>query len=350
MKRKTEPPYRRINGYLHSFFTDYLRVQRGVSVNTVRTYRDAWRLLFQFGIEQRGMQAPQNWRLYQIDRQLILDFLLHLEEKRKVTARTRNNRLAALRAFFEYLRLLEPEMDTHCRRVLTIPSKRTRRSTIDFLQADELQAVLESVSEEGPTAHRDSALLVFAYNTGARVHEIAQARREHIIYGTAPCIHIIGKGNKERVVPLWEGTLTLLDTYISRYRVRPRNPAFASFLFLGVRGQPLTRFQVGRIITRYIHKAADGCPSIRRKRLCAHSMRHTTAVHLLQGGAEMNTIKAWLGHASVESTQVYLDLDLQKKSEVLERLITPDFARLCMQSGTRQSEASLPLMDWLNAL
>jgi site-specific recombinase XerD len=347
---KTEVRYRRINGYLHSFFVDYLRMQKGVSINTIRTYRDAWRLLFQYGLEYREMGAPQNWRIYHIDRQLILDFLLHIEEKRGVTVRTRNNRLAAIRTFFDFLRMMEPELDSHCRRILAIPSKKTVRARIDYLESDELQAVLESVSEETSMAYRDRTLLIFAYNTGARVSEIAHARRDHIINGTAPCIRILGKGNKERVVPLWDGTLNLLEMYIRRFRSRPRNPAYAPYLFLSTRGQPFSRFQVGRIITRYLRLAAARCPSLRKKRLCAHSIRHTIACHLLQAGAEMNTIKAWLGHESVESLQVYLDLDLRKKSEVLERLITPEFARLCMQSQSHQREGSLPLMDWLNSL
>ncbi|TRZ48870.1 integrase [bacterium] len=349
-KKKTEARYLRISGYLHSFFTDYLCLQRDLSINTVRTYRDAWRLLLEYGQEERGMGPPQNWRIYQINRQLILEFLVHLEEKRKVTPRTRNNRLAAIHAFFHHLRLVEPELDSQCRRILAIPPKRCKRATIDFLESDELQAVIESVPEESPTAYRDRALLVFAYNTGARVHEIAGAKREHIIPGAAPCIRILGKGNKERVVPLWNGTLNLLELYIDRFRSHPRTPAYAPYLFLSSRGRPLSRFQVGRIITRYIHLAAERCPSLRKKRLCAHSMRHTTACHLLQAGAELNTIKAWLGHASVESTQVYIDLDLRKKGEVLQDLITPELVRLCSQSQSHQQEGSLPLMDWLNTL
>jgi site-specific recombinase XerD len=348
--KKTEARYRRIGGYLQSFFTDYLRIQRGLSINTVRAYRDAWRLLLEYGQEEREMGPPQNWRIYQINRQLILDFLVHLEEKRKVTPRTRNNRLAAIHAFFNHLRLVEPELDSQCRRILAIPSKRCRRATIDFLESDELQAVLESVPEGSPTAYRDRALLVFAYNTGARVHEIALARREHIIPGTASCIRILGKGNKERVVPLWKGTLNLLEIYIDRFRSRPKTPADASFLFLSSRGRPLSRFQVGRIITRYIHLAAARFPSLRKKRRCPHSMRHTTACHLLQAGADMNTIKAWLGHASVESMQVYLDLDLRKKGEVLQNLITPELVRLCLQSQSQQHDSGLSLMDWLNTL
>lgn len=342
--------YSRLNGYLRSFFKDYLRVQRGMSANTIQSYRDTWCLLLRFGVERKKMSRPEEWRINQVNRQLILDFISYMEDERRVCARTRNQRLAAIHAFFKYLRMLEPELDSHCLRILSIPSKRTHRTIIGYLEADELMAVLQSVSLEKPLAHRDLALLVFAYNTGARVHEIANTCKKDIIPGKTPCIQILGKGNKERTVPLWEGTMQLIEVYLKKYRVCPKNSTQSQYLFLGSRGQKLTRFQVGRIITRYIKKAGDICPCLRRKRLCAHSMRHTTAVHLLQAGADENTIKAWLGHSSVESTQVYLDLDLMKKREVLDLLITPEFARLSFQGETGHSEDAIALVDWLEKL
>jgi len=342
--------YRRLNGYLRSFFKEYLRMQRGVSTNTIQSYRDSWCLLFRYGIEQKKMPRAENWRIYQVDRQLILDFLTYLEEERRVCIRTRNLRLAAIHAFFHYLRICEPELGFHCLRILYIPSKKTRRTIISFLESDELVSVLQSVCLQNPLGHRDLALLTFAYNTGARVHEIAKSCKNDILPGISPVIRILGKGGKERIVPLWEGTLQLLETYLRKYRAHPKSAAHSEYLFLSSRGQKLTRFHVGRIITRYINDAAQKCPSMQKKRLCAHSMRHTTAVHLLQGGAEPNVIKAWLGHSSVESSQVYLDLDLRKKREVLDSLVTPELARSLFQAERDCSKDNLTLIDWLEKL
>ncbi len=342
--------YRRINSYLRAFFTDYLRTQRGLSIATIRSYRDAWCLLFRYGCEKKHMKKPEQWRINQVNRQLILDFLVYLEDERYVSAQTRNCRLAAIHSFFDYLRLYEPELESHCRRILSIPSKRTCRTIVGYLESDELVAVINSVPCEGALAQRDLALLVFAYNTGARVHEIAQARMSHIIQGPSPCIRILGKGKKERSVPLWEGTLKVIDRYVRHHRARPKDPVESSYLFLGSGGKRLTRFHVGRIITKYIKKASEKCPGMKKKHLCAHSMRHTTAVHLLQGGAEMNVIKAWLGHSSIESVQVYLDLDLRKKKEVLEHLISPELTRLCVHRRQNPSSDNHSLREWLDML
>jgi len=346
----SEARYRRLNGYLRSFFKEYLRIQRGLSTNTIQSYRDSWCLLLRYGIEHKEMPKVEDWRIYQVDRQLILDFLIYLEDERQVCARTRNLRLAAIHAFFAYLRIYEPELDLHCLRILSIPSKKTRRTIIGFLEPDELLLVLQSVSLQNPLGHRDLALLTFAYNTGARVHEIANACKNHIIPGNSPVIRILGKGEKERIVPLFEGTLRLLEAYLRKYRVNPKSPAHSGYLFLSNRGQKLTRFQVGRIITGYIREAAKSCPSMRKKRLRAHSMRHTTAVHLLQSGAEPNVIKAWLGHSSIESSQVYLDLDLRTKREVLDLLVTPGFANLLLQAKKNCSEDNMTLIEWLEKL
>ena len=345
-----EARYRRLNAYLRSFFKDYLKVQRGVSANTIQSYRDSWCLLLRYGIEHKKMPGAEDWRIYQVDRQLILDFLIYLEDERRVCIRTRNIRLAAIHAFFAYLRLFEPSLDSHCLRILSIPSKKTRRAIIGFLESDELLSVLQSISLHNPLGHRDLALLTFAYNTGARVHEIANACKNDIIPGTSPVIRILGKGSKERIVPLWEGTLCLLEAYFRKYRARQKAPAHSEYLFLSSRGQKLTRFQVGRIITRYIREAAKTCPAMKKKRLRAHSMRHTTAVHLLQAGAEPNVIKAWLGHTSVESSQVYLDLDLRRKREVLDFLVTPEFAGLLLQAERDNSEDKMTLIEWLEKL
>jgi site-specific recombinase XerD len=296
------------------------------------------------------MGEARNWRLGMVDRELVLSYLHDLESRRGVSARTRNLRLAAVHAFFHYLAGCEPELDNHWRRVLAIPTKKTRHTLIGYLETEELLAVLRSVRLDCPRAFRDLALLVLAYNTAARVHEMAQARWSDITRTAAPFIRIRGKGGRERDVPLWDGPFDLLDRYRREHRPQPRYPHLDDYLFLSVRGEPLTRFQVGRIITRYIRQAGATNPNIAKKRLTAHSMRHTTAVHLLQAGAELNVIRSWLGHADIETLQPYLDLDLTTKREVLERLVTPVFTGLLLQHAGLEAKEDIDLLDWLGRL
>lgn len=343
-----EASHQRISSPLLSFFAEYLPVHQGVSPNTIKAYRDSWTLMLRYGTQVREMGPPEQWLIHQVDRHLILDFLSHLETERKVCVRTRNARLAALHAFFHYLVGLRPELERHCRQILAIPSKKTRIPVLGYLEPDELKLVLESVTLTNAKARRDLALLVFAYNTGARVHEISGALQSRITRGTTPYIRILGKGRKERDVPLWDGTLTLLDTYIELYRSKPRTPADNDYLFLSSTGQCLTRFTVSRIITHYIEQAAAHLPSLKKKHLTAHSMRHTTAVHLLQSGAEINVIRTWLGHASNESLAVYLGLDLKHKQKALQHIITEDFTEICLRDCPQKMSPSI--LDFLKRL
>lgn len=343
-----DPLNRRLGIYLRPFFRTHLPTHRNLSPNTIRAYAEAWSLLVRYGTTERGMAAATDWRVGQVDRAFVLAFLDYLEQGRGVCVRTRNHRLAAVQSFYRYLQGVEPGLEQHCRRILAIPVKRFRGSLVDFLEKDELQATFNAVSLDRPLGHRDLTLLMFAYNTGARVHEIAQARRERILEGgQAPTIRLLGKGRKEREIPLWDTTMRLIETYLRKHRPKPRSAVHDAYLFLGCRGECLTRYQVGRIITSYIELAAQSLPSMQKKRLTAHSMRHTTAVHLLQSGAELNTIKAWLGHASVQSLQVYLDLDLASKREVLGALEPPQLPQSLVPPPASESESFL---NWLDSL
>jgi site-specific recombinase XerD len=338
----------RLQGYLRNFFDEYLSAHRGLSPNTIRAYRDSWVLLLRYGVEQRCMGEAGTWRLGVVDRDLVLSYLRDLENRRGVSISTRNLRLAAVHAFFHYLAGCAPELEQHCHPILAIPSKKARKALIGYLETEELRAVLESVLLDCSRAYRDLTLLVFAYNTAARVHEVARARCTDIVIptGVCPYIRIRGKGGKDREIPLWEGTRKLLEGYQQSYRPQARDTS----LFLSVRGTPLTRFQVGRIITHYIRKATINCPSMARKRLVAHSLRHTTAVHLLQAGVELNVIRSWLGHASIDSLQCYLDLNLTAKKEILETLVTPVFTNLLLHRAAPEAHEDIDLLDWLGKL
>jgi len=339
------PLDRRLQSYLRVFFDEYLNVDRGLSPNTVRAYRDSWVLLLRYGMEHRAMGEAGTWRLGVVGRELVLGYLRDLESRRGVSARTRNLRLAAIHAFFHFLVGCEPSLEQHCLPILAVPSKKTRKTVIGYMETEELRAVFESVTLNCPRAYRDLALLAFTYNTAGRVQEVAGACSADIIVpqGASPYVRIRGKGDKEREVPLWAGTQKLLEQYRKEYRPKASR---ATTLFVSLRGTQLTRFQVGRIITYYIREATKKHPAMAHKRLVAHSMRHTTAVHLLQAGAELNVIRSWLGHASIET----LDLDLTTKKEVLESLVTPVFTNLLLHRVGLDAEQDINLLDWLGNL
>ncbi len=339
----------RLQSFLRMFF-DSLSVDRGLSPNTIHAYRDSWVLLVRYGMEQRGMGEAGTWRLGVVERDLVLGYLRDLENRRGVSARTRNLRLAAIHAFFHFLVGCEPSLEQHCLPILAVPTKKTRKAVIGYLETEELRAVLESVNLDCPRAYRDLALLVFTYNIAGRVQEVAGARSTDIFvpHETSAYVRIRGKGDKERDVPLWEGTQKLLERYRKDYRPTGSR---STTLFLSVRGTPLTRFQVGRIITHYLREATKKHPAMAKKRLVAHSMRHTTAVHLLQAGVEVNVIRAWLGHASIDSLQPYLDLDLATKREVLGSLVTPVFTNILLHQGVgSEAKEDINLLDWLGNL
>ncbi len=345
-----DPLHQRLTPPLKTFFAEHLPCHQGVSPNTIKAYRDSWTLLLRFGTKERKLGSPEEWSIQHIDRQLVLDFLTYLERVRKVCVRTRNARLAAVHSFFHYLHGLRPELERHCRQILSIPTKRCHKPLLGHLEVDELRAVLTGVKLHSPKERRDLALLVFAYNTGARVHEMAQARHSHILRGKAPSIRIIGKGKKMREVPLWDSTIRLLDLYTDRFRPKPSGPTASDYLFLSMRGQALTRHTVSRLIGHYITEAAKNMPSLNRKHLTAHSMRHTTAVHLLQSGVEMNVIRTWLGHASNNSLQIYLGLDISRKRDILEHIITPELERICTEEDLVKEDNPTDILGFLDSL
>lgn len=345
-----DPLYQRLTPPLKAFFAEHLPCHRGLSPNTIKAYRDSWTLLLCYGTEERKLGPPEEWTIGHLDRQLVLDFLAYLERVRKVGVRTRNARLAAIHSFYHYLHGLRPELDRLCRQILSIPTKRCHKPVLGHLEVDELRAVLAGVKLHSSKGRRDLALLVFAYNTGARVHEMANARHSHILRGKAPSIRILGKGQKIREVPLWDSTIRLLDLYTAHFRPKPCGPTAKDYLFVSMRGQALTRYTVSRLISHHIAEAGKSLPSLNRKNLTAHSLRHTTAVHLLQSGVEMNVIRTWLGHASNASLQVYLGLDISRKRDILEHIITPELERICTDEIRVEDNNPNDFLDFLDSL
>lgn len=327
---------------LRDFFADHLPRLRGVSPHTVRSYRDSLALLLRFVAERRRRPVAR-LDLDDLEPEAVVAFLQHLEDDRHNSVSTRNVRLAALHAFVRYLAARHPERLEPCQRILGIPFKRARSRPIEYLEYEEIQAVLSAVDRTTGDGRRDYALLATMFNTGARVQEILDLRPCDLQLTRPLQLRLVGKGRKERLCPLWPETAELLRSLL---RESGRDPGSTEPLFRNHRGEPLTRFGVRYLLAKYCDRARAISPTLAGKRLHPHSMRHSTAVHLLKAGVDLTTISHWLGHASVNTTNRYVTVDLEMKREAIAK------ARP-VGDGSRpiapwRSDASI--LEWLEAL
>jgi integrase/recombinase XerD len=330
---------------LASFFNDHLKLQRGLRPNTIKSYADAMRLLLQFAAAT-GKKKVTQLGLDDLNADVMCRFLNSLEESRSNAVQSRNQRLAALRTFFEYIGQRFPERLEQAQKVAAIPRKRAQPPETIFLERDEIEATLAALPADGRCALRDRALLVFLYNTGARVQEAADLRASDVHFDPTPRVHLHGKGDKWRVCPLWEETSALLKKLLCGHG--PGCPPDRS-VFVGVRDEALTRFGIYKIIRRYttevVKKGSDG----QSRRISPHVWRHTTAVHLLEAGVEVNVIRAWLGHASLETTNRYAEITLRTKQAALEKCTVPGAAdERIPRKPVWQTDAAL--LNWLQSL
>jgi len=298
---------------LQSFFTERLLAQRRASSHTVASYRDCFRLLLSFAAQHLG-KVPSDLMLDELDAPFISRFLEHLETERGNSVRTRNVRLAAIHSFFRYVALSEPAHALHCQRVLAIPSKRHERKPISFLEEAEVDALLAAPELTTWAGRRDRTLLLLAVQTGLRVSELIGLRCEDVTLGTGAHVHCLGKGRKHRSTPLRKDAVSALNAWFKERRGAPEEPVFPS-----MRGGPLSRDAVERLVARHAVTAQQSCPSIKRKRVTPHTLRHSTAMDLLHHGVDRSVIALWLGHESVETTQIYLHADLRLKEKALSR-------------------------------
>lgn len=304
----------RLGNHLHSFFHDYLASQRGVSPHTIMSYRDSIKLFFCFAGTQ--LKKPiADLIIDELTADVVLAFLDHLEEKRGNSIPTRNSRLAALRVFFRHVATRDPQSFGLCQRILGIPAKRAPKPLVDYLEREELEAIINSINHSSPEGRRDYALLSFAYQTGARVQEIVNVRACDIQLELPARVRIWGKGRKERLLPLWNRTADLLRTWFEERNVDPRS---AMPVFINMRGRPLTRWGVRYILQKYVRLAAIGGSMVASKRVHPHMLRHTAAVHMLHAGAEPNAIRDILGHASAETTWRYARISMEMKRKAIE--------------------------------
>jgi site-specific recombinase XerD len=305
---------------LETFFSKHLS-QRRASPNTVAAYRDTFRLLLTFVREHLG-KAPSELLLTDLDAPVLGAFLDHLEKTRSNGPRTRNARLAAIRSFFRFAAPREPAHAELIRRVLAIPQKRFDRNLITFLTVAEVEALVDAPDRTLPVGRRDHLLLLVATRTGLRVSELTGLRLKDCVFGTGAHVRCHGKGRKERCTPLDRSTASALREWSA---ATDRDPE--GFVFLSQRGGRLSRDAVEHLVAKHARSAARRCPSLRRKTVTPHVLRHSTAVHLLEAGVDRAVIALWLGHESVETTQIYLDADLAMKERALARTAPTHVAR-----------------------
>jgi site-specific recombinase XerD len=325
---------------LRRFLGDYLPQQRAFSPHTIRSYRDSLKLLLQFAAGAK--RRVTDLSLADLLPAKILAFLDDLEQRRGNDPATRNVRLTAIHSFFEYLGAEWPEHLEQARRVLAITFKRTTHRSIDYLEAEELRAILGQVDRHGAQGRRDYALLALMFNTGARVQEVVALQTTDLRLAAPPSVKFLGKGRKERLCPLWPETARLIKQYLTDTGLDPRQP---QILFYNQRGTPLTRFGVRVILQRHVARAAERCSTLQHKRIHPHSLRHSTAMHLLKSGVDLSTIAHWLGHNSVNTTHKYVTLDLAAKREVLSKAVPVPNVTRCPRWQTDND-----LLTWLTSL
>jgi len=306
----------RLGRHIRTFFDDYLIRQRNVSPNTLLSYRDALKLFLRFAAEDR-CKAVVDLCMVDLNVAVVLRFLDYLERKRQNSVATRNNRLAALHTFYRHVAGHDPQAFAQCQRVMGIPFKRAATPAVSYLEREELEDLLKSIDRGSLLGRRDYALISLTYQTGARVQEILDIRASDLQLVRPASVHLWGKGRKERIMPLWEQTAALLTELLKERNIDPHSK---ERVFVNLRGQPLTRWGFRHLLRKYAVRSSPASG----KQVHPHCLRHTTAVHMLQAGADPNTIRDYLGHASSETTWRYARITLEMKRKALESCPTPE--------------------------
>jgi site-specific recombinase XerD len=299
--------------FVRRFLLEEVVADRNLTLNTQRSYRDSIRLLLRFLHEHHALE-PTQITVEQITAAVARTFLTHLEEQRGNSVSTRNQRLAAIHSLFRFVARQVPELVDHAAQIHAIPLRRSAAPTVAYLEKPEIDALLAVPDRRRAQGQRDYALLLFLYNTGARATETAELAVGAVALDAPPSVRFLGKGRKTRTCPLWPHTTKTLRQLLGARLDGPRDEP----VFRNVRGEPVTRFGIHDLLARTVRKAAETTPSLRAKRVSPHTLRHTTAVHLLRAGVDVNTIRAWLGHVSLETTNRYAEVDLETKAKALE--------------------------------
>jgi integrase/recombinase XerD len=298
--------------FVRRFLLDEVVADRNLTINTQRSYRDSIRLLLRF-MHDHHATAPTRLKVEQITATVVRAFLAHLEEKRGNSASTRNQRLVAIHSLFRFIARQAPELVEHAAQVHAIPLRRSAPPAMAYLEKPEIDAMLAVHDRQHRQGQRDYALLLFLYNTGARASEAAEITAAAVNLDSPASVRFLGKGRKIRTCPLWPHTCTILRQLLGTRLAGPTDTP----VFQNVRGRPITRFGIHALVARTVAKTAKTMPSLREKCVSPHTIRHTTAVHLLRAGVDINTIRAWLGHVSLETTNRYAEVDLEMKAKAL---------------------------------
>lgn len=323
--------------WIRRFLLEHLVSERNLARNTQISYRDTLTLLLPFTGHRAGV-ALDRMVVDDLSPDVVRAFLVHLEHDRSCSIATRNQRLSAIHSLARFIGTRAPEHLSWCTEVRAVPFKKSAKAVIGYLEKTELDALLREPDCRTSLGARDHALLLFLYNTGARADEAARLTVGNLHLGTSPSVRILGKGNKWRICPLWPTTAAAL-----RVLVADHTPGVA--VFLGRTGEPMTRFGVHRLVSNYAAAACKQVATMAAKRVSPHTIRHTTAVHLLRAGVDINTIRAWLGHVSLDTTHVYAEVDLEMKAMALAKV---DVSDLPKASGRRPALPSL--MEFMRRL
>ena len=294
--------------WVRRFLLEYLVSERNLAINTQRSYRDMLVLLLPFAARHHA-KSVDRLAVVDLSPELVRQFLTDLEHSRHCSGATRNQRLSALHALARFVGERSPEHVEWCAQIRLIPFKKTPLATVTYLEKSEMDALLAAPDRNTAQGRRDYALLLFLYNSGARASEAAALRIADVDW-YAQCVKILGKGNKQRSCPLWAVSMAQL-------RLMAAQRAAEEHLFLNRNRQPITRFGIHTLIERCAAKAHTTAPSLATKRVSPHVVRHTTATHLLRAGVDINTVRAWLGHVSLTTTNIYAETDLETKARAL---------------------------------
>ena len=304
--------------WVRRFLLEHLIAERNLARNTQRSYRDALTLLIPF-VAGKLHRSIDRLTMVEVSGDLVRLFLADLEQSRGCGIATRNQRLAAIHALARFVGEHSPEHIAWCGQIRSIPFKKASRAVIPYLDKPQMDALLGAPDRQTAQGRRDHALLLFLYNSGSRAQEAAQVLISELdLEGCSVKIH--GKGGKERQCPLWPSTMGELRALIA-------NRSTGACVFLNRCGHPITRFGIHALVERYVHKAQVQMPSLAAKRISPHTIRHSTATHLLRAGVDINTIRAWLGHVSLDTTNIYAEIDLEMKAKALAKCEVVDASK-----------------------
>ena len=329
--------------FVRRFLLENVVADRNLSLNTQKSYRDAIRLLLRFIAERCGME-PTRLTVEDVNAEVVRHFLAYLEKERSSSLATANQRLTAIRSLFHFISQWVPELVDLATQIEAVPLRKTISPAIPYLEKEEMDALLAVPDRRRRQGQRDYALLLFLYNTGARADEAAHMTVGDLNLGTSPFVRVLGKGRKIRLCPLWPHTSKILRALLGpRLEGSPE-----AFVFLNVRGAPITRFGIHTLVERTVARALKGMPSLQKERVSPHVIRHSTATHLLRAGVDINTIRAWLGHVSLETTNRYAAADLEMKAKALATCAVTEPGRTPDSKSTWRKDGDL--MNFLTSL